>query len=59
MNIKTEHKIGFRTTTRLMVDYARNLALNICVDEDYDYLIFLDDDNPPLYSDFIDMLVNN
>lgn len=51
------HNISFSTTSRVLIHSARNLAMNDVVMKDYDYLLFLDDDNPTYNRNFlIDLL---
>jgi len=59
MNLRTEWiELEFASTSRLLIHSARNLALQKMIDWWHDYLMFLDDDNPPTYIDFIQRLIS-
>lgn len=52
-------QVSFMTTTRLLIHSARNLAIQKTIEWWYDYLIFLDDDNPPKQLDFIPRMIKH
>lgn len=51
--------ISIMTSTRTIIDKARNIALEECVKGWHDYLIFLDDDVIPNRPDFIQQLTQH
>jgi glycosyltransferase involved in cell wall biosynthesis len=55
--IKSKHQIQIITTSRLLIHCARNLAVEKTLEGGFDYLLFLDDDNPPEDTNFIDVMV--
>lgn len=52
-------ELTFRTSSRLLIHSARNIAVESCIKENFDYLLFLDDDNPPTHTDFLQRLLSH
>lgn len=55
--INSNHKVRICTTSRVLIHAARNFALKKAHEEKHDFLIMMDEDNPPNRSDFIDLMV--
>lgn len=52
-------QIWFQTSSRVLIHSARNMAVKQMLEWWFDYLFFLDDDNPPQHTDLIPRLVNH
>lgn len=46
LRLEHPHPIGFMTVTRQRIDIARNIIAEEVLDKGWDYLLFIDDDNP-------------
>jgi len=43
----------------MLINYARNMAIDEVINKNYDGLVMLDEDNPPIYDNFIDVLLSH
>lgn len=53
----SKHEITICHTNRADISHARNILIEDFLKTDCDYLLFLDDDNPPEDVDIIDKLI--
>lgn len=59
-NMETDWvEIGYAFIKRVMIHYARSAIMKQAIDWWYDYLFFLDDDNPPDRTDVLDLLLED
>lgn len=57
MKLNSKHKIEVITTSNVLIHSARNLAIDQMLDNNSDYLVMIDSDNPCIYNDFVDIMV--
>lgn len=53
----TKHDIRITHVARCDISHARNRMITDFLSTDNDYLLFLDDDNPPESIDFLDKMI--
>jgi hypothetical protein len=57
MKLNSKHKIEVITTSNVLIHSARNLAIEQMLENNSDYLVMIDSDNPCIYNDFVDIMV--
>ena len=59
LSIKTTHEIAMTFPMRLPISTARNKIINHAIENNFDYIWRLDDDNPPELPNALDLLLES